>query len=368
VPAAVTRSPLPVLTSLRFFAAMEVVFVHFLLPKEDGFINCLLSAGHQAVTFFFVLSGFILVYVYNGKNADDAIATSSRAFWKARFARIYPAFALSLLIGLPALLYETFVSKVEPLHVFWSEILLIPVLLQAWFPGVAVSGWNSPSWSLSVEALFYAVFPLLMRLFRRIPPLRLATAAFGLAIAVVVLRWVIQPAANAPKEAWNFDSFFPLLHLPSFIFGMAVGRVFLFAKPLSPRAHLVMFWLGLVTLIAVIGWRYRLDGWVSSDAILVPLFGLIIFGGARPGISLKPLKSRMMILLGEVSYAIYIIHLPLLFWWQTVLVARLKLNLPPALGAIAFATLVTLLSILIFRYVENPLRRRILGHRAHKAG
>jgi len=364
----VTRPALPVLTSPRFFAAIEVVIYHFLLLKEDNFVDCIFSAGGQAVTFFFVLSGFILVYVYNGEKSDDANTTSAWVFWKARFARIYPAFILSLLIGLPALLYETFISRVEPLRVFWGEIVLIPVLLQAWWPPAVMNGWNGPSWSLSAEALFYAIFPLMMRLFRRIQAWRLVVAAYGLVVADAVLRWVIQPAASAPKEAWNFDSFFPPLHVSSFIFGMALGKVFLFSKPLSPRIHLAMFWVGMAALIAVIGWRYRLDGWVSSDAILVPLFGLIIFGGARPGISLKPLKNRTMILLGEVSYAIYILHHPLLFWWQTVLVARLKLNLPPVVGAIAFATTVTLLSILVFRYVENPLRRRILGHRAHKAG
>src|SRR4051812_30572917 len=81
----VPRADLPVLTSLRFPAALWVVLFHF------GY----LPIGWLAVTFFFILSGFILTYVYL---EGDGLAKSDEAFWKARLARIAPAFYLALLL------------------------------------------------------------------------------------------------------------------------------------------------------------------------------------------------------------------------------------------------------------------------------
>src|SRR4051794_36302794 len=82
---ALTRPPLPVLTSLRFFAAAEVVTFHevYTLPEIPTCIRDLTSAGYESVTFFFVLSGFILTYVY----AD--YTGPATAFWRARVARIF---------------------------------------------------------------------------------------------------------------------------------------------------------------------------------------------------------------------------------------------------------------------------------------
>ena len=76
------------LTSLRFFAAMMVVAHHYW-----GF-----AAGMSGVTFFFVLSGYVLAINY-----ADCVSTPAerRLFWWKRFARIYPTHALTFLLALP---------------------------------------------------------------------------------------------------------------------------------------------------------------------------------------------------------------------------------------------------------------------------
>jgi peptidoglycan/LPS O-acetylase OafA/YrhL len=84
------RPRLPALTSLRFFAALHVVCFHFLAFKivsGERWLGQISSIGYVGVSFFFVLSGFILVYTYAGRDIP------ARDFWRARFARIYPAFA-----------------------------------------------------------------------------------------------------------------------------------------------------------------------------------------------------------------------------------------------------------------------------------
>src|SRR5882724_5212610 len=93
------RSHLKALTTLRFFAALHVVLFHMWVTGEFAvgpwWYRNFASIGYVGVNCFFVLSGFILVYTYT-----DPLLDAPR-FWQARLARIYPAYALSLVISAP---------------------------------------------------------------------------------------------------------------------------------------------------------------------------------------------------------------------------------------------------------------------------
>src|SRR5260370_7164480 len=134
----VPRPRLPALTSLRFFAALHVVFFHFLafkiLPSE-GWLGQISSIGYVGVSFFFVLSGFILVYTYAGRD------TPARDFWRARFARIYPAFAFSLLLTGPFFFFATLMLNM-PFFAWFSTHLTLPFLL---FPFLLSPSFPPPS-------------------------------------------------------------------------------------------------------------------------------------------------------------------------------------------------------------------------------
>src|SRR5258708_13443638 len=157
------RPRLPALNSLRFFAALHVVFFHFLVLKivsSVGWLGQISSIGYVGVSFFFVLSGFILVYTYAGR------VTAARDFWRARFARIYPAFAFSLLLTGPFFFFATSMLNV-PFFAWFSThlklvVLLVPLLLQAWVP-LAALAWNSVAWGLSAGAFFYLLFRFLKK-------------------------------------------------------------------------------------------------------------------------------------------------------------------------------------------------------------
>lgn len=174
------RPRLPALTTVRFFAALWVALFHMQSMKAFYFgataVRQFAAIGYSGVSFFFVLSGFILVYTYAGR------ATSLRAFWRARFARIYPALALCLLLTGPGFFFccvmmrahdpRVIVSEWAPWiapHMWLSAILCV-TLTEAWLPQTALA-WNMPNWSLSVEAFFYLLFPFMlprmMRLSRR---------------------------------------------------------------------------------------------------------------------------------------------------------------------------------------------------------
>src|SRR5713101_642898 len=103
----IVKSEIPIikaLTSLRFFAAVHVILFHMTMNRIGTYpllVRNFLLASPIGVVFFFVLSGFILTYNYVRK---DKPVTDSRSFWRARFARIYPVYVLSLGVGLPVLI------------------------------------------------------------------------------------------------------------------------------------------------------------------------------------------------------------------------------------------------------------------------
>src|SRR3974390_512725 len=166
-PDVVRRPVLPAVTSLRFFAAIHVALFHLdamHVLQGSSWLKSLAGIGYVGVSFFFVLSGFILVYTYAGRQIE------LKDFWQTRFARIYPAYLFSLLLTFPF-----FYWGVHHFHVPFFEFaerhfllssFLVLSLLQAWVPAAALA-WNAVAWSLSVEAFFYAVFPFALRRFAR---------------------------------------------------------------------------------------------------------------------------------------------------------------------------------------------------------
>ena len=147
-PIAEVRTSLPALTGIRFFAAFYVVLFHS-LPWLDAHyhlatqVRIFLSNGYLSVCLFFILSGFILSYTYEGHSSGGV---NRAKFWESRFARIYPVYFLSLLVALPFSWHELSFSS-------GAAVLL---MVQAWNPlQPQITGvWNYRAWFLSVEAFF----------------------------------------------------------------------------------------------------------------------------------------------------------------------------------------------------------------------
>lgn len=133
------RPQLAALTSLRFWAAFYVLAFHyagtfFNVPAKSGIV----SLGYTGVTFFFMLSGFILAYNYSLTNFTDRSKLFD--YFISRFARIYPVYVLSLLVSLPYFLVDVLQAKSPVLKtVMTSAGAFSPLVLQAWVPG-AVTG------------------------------------------------------------------------------------------------------------------------------------------------------------------------------------------------------------------------------------
>jgi len=225
-------SPLPVLTTLRFIAAAEVVAFHYRPRVSSSFLNNLTANGYEAVAFFFVLSGFILTYVYTNGSAQGHLNTSTVRFWVARAARIAPVYVLSLVIAFPLYLHEGLLAREGAANHFVLGLVLVPLFLQAWWPSVALA-WNRPAWSLSVEALFYAVFPAVIRATASLSPFRLLAISYASVAITSAFRGVMAGPPSVANDYQMFFAYFPLFHLPTFVLGVALARVHL-SRPRRP--------------------------------------------------------------------------------------------------------------------------------------
>lgn len=331
------RPRLEGLTGLRFFAALHVVFYHFgatAVADAPGWLRDVQEAGHTAVSLFFVLSGFVLAYNYGEPLARGEV--SWRRFFWARLTRVYPLYALTIVIELP-LQHHAGVSAAR----IWSASTAQLMGLQAWIPQITFFG-NSPGWSISVELFFYALFPwLATRLGARPGELALWIAVALGAAALPALPGLSEPAARFAKCA-------PLIRLPELIVGLLLGRLYLLRPRRVPSGDAKAL-VALVLLGAGFALQARVPRWFLHG-LLVPPFALLIWGVAEGGRLARLLSWPPLRRLGEASYALYL--------WQMVLFqalgGRYEWGWPPLAGYLALLMLVALVS---HACVEGPAQR-----------
>lgn len=379
-----SKSHFKALTSLRFFAAMHVLVFHNhldALTDPPSSIRNIIRAGYVSVSLFFVLSGFILAHTY--LSDGEQVSLNRRSFWIARIARIYPVYFFGLILAAPFVI-EAYFSSERPA---WSSLKILVMggscctLTQSWVPPLAVC-WNSPGWSLSAEAFFYLLFPFVSPFIWRLNKRQTVIAMIGLWLLSLVpplLCWfgavpgfVDCPATVTPTTNWigKLVRFNPLFRLPEFLLGIALGRLFVLTKRerlgipkvtegrLLPGAALI----GIFGLLAC-------GSWISypflHNGLLDIFFAVLIYGLARVSASghsfqvVRFLSMPFLVLLGEASYAVYILHVPIRNWMYKVL-EWIHPGIHPSLVIFSGYTILTLVvSILVFKVIEEPARRLI---------
>jgi peptidoglycan/LPS O-acetylase OafA/YrhL len=366
------RPRLPALTTIRFFGALWVAMFHMQAMQAFHFglaaLRAMASIGYSGVSFFFVLSGFILVYTYSGR------ATTLRSFWQARFARIYPALAFCLLITAPGFFYCCFELRAhDPRFIIpewswcashiWLAAALSVTLLESWLPQTALA-WNMPNWSLSVEAFFYFLFPFLLPRMTRLTRRQLVAivpAGWLLALACTLAYMhfhpdgpgAVDPATVGP---WiNALKFHPLMRLPEFLMGMSSGLLFLRGERNQKMAWpLVLAGLAAIALVAALS--PLIPYMVIHTALLAPAFAVIIYGVALRPAGVGVLENRVGEALGEASYPFYLLHSTVVGMyfqdWKTGTTSHQTL-----LGFATWLLIAIAIAMLVDRLIERPLRR-----------
>jgi len=365
------RPNLPALTGLRAVAALLVVLFHYKyivpgLGQSAAAGARVVQAGFVGVSLFFVLSGFILAYTYI--DDDGSLRGSWSDFIFARFARVYPVYLFALLIALPIFID---ISLVHPVGVMKLKdtirtAFLTPFLLQAWTPKRAWM-WNGPGWSLSVEAFFYLLFPVIGVWIARQSSRRLSIVAFLACVAIVVpqLAFIASRPDGFPPVTFSsygpwvaFLKFSPLIHLPQFVIGIITGVAFI--RKDTPT---LMRWLSpaVFALIAVmLASSHRIPYLLLQGGVFAPLFALAIYSLAcRHGIVGNVLARPFMVRMGEASYALYLIHMPL-SWYVTIGLRSIGWPRIEAWAGLAgFVGIALASSFAVFAFVERPARQRL---------
>ncbi|SCG76669.1 acyltransferase family protein [Micromonospora inositola] len=348
-PAPAVASRLPSLTGLRWVAALLVFGFHVdtmrivAEPDYRAVVDWLFTLGLSGVEFFFILSGFVLVWSYRD-------GERRRAFLRRRLAKIYPNHLLMWVVVLLVGLWFA-----DPVNV-WAALGNL-ALLQAWNPtrGYFYSV-NTVSWSLSCELYFYLCLPFVLPVLRRLRP----AALWAVVVAAPLLIVALWPGQRlVPEESrWWFTQIFPVVRSLEFWMGVAAAELMRRGRWRGPG-------LTAASLLFLATWAVAAQ-WIRAElwaGLLAVAYLLVITAAADADVRGRrtPWRSRPMVWLGEVSFAFYLVHV---FVMVTVLrlTGHYGIGLPGWWGPLAvlgFLLVNLVLAGALHRYVETPMMRRL---------
>ncbi|HVV53605.1 MAG TPA: acyltransferase [Polyangia bacterium] len=353
-PAAVRLAPLD---ALRGLAALGVSlfshYQHFGGNKATyPFANLLVphwlyENSWLFVDLFFLLSGVVLTYRYLEPLGSGAL--DGKRFFHLRVSRLYPLHVAALCVC--AAVEWTLMARHEPTVIYQNNNDLYHFTVQLFYLHTFFEhGWsfNEPSWSVSGEVLVYLLFFLYAR--------RARASYLALALATLVVGIAVQ------QPGWNL----PILNglLGRAMVGFFLGSLgFLFLRELDRRGYGRAFgWacLGGLALICVlasfIGFHELIGSTPLPNALAV--FPLVIFASLRVAPLARVLSWRPLTFLGDISYAVYLIHVPLQMIFLAVARER-RINIPtsnPWMLAAFAAVLISAATATHYGF-ERPMRR-----------
>lgn len=341
------------LTSLRFVFALMVFCSHLTFLQEststtsNWIYNHIFYEGYIGVSFFFVLSGFILCYVYQEKFLNKTV--TSKQFYLARLARIYPLHVVTLIIAIPL---EFWGNPVE-----WSRIATGFLQLGMVHSLVPVEdvyfSYNGPSWSIATEAFFYVFFPAIIY-FVKINNRKMQCILFLFMVIAVPIFMNIVPTA------WQNPIFYisPLGRIVDFIIGIALYQL-IKTRPLSflksKYSEFVVVGIFIVFFAGhfwiPFNYRYSVYYWLPICLIIT------VFFYQRGSIS-KILSCKPALWLGNVSFGFYMIH-QLVYRYLVYGNATVKWVSNDLVVCLIVFIVSLLLAGYSYRYLETPMNRWI---------
>jgi peptidoglycan/LPS O-acetylase OafA/YrhL len=344
------------LTFTRFLAALAIVVYHnqaINWPFNLPLLHLILSKANVGVSYFFILSGFVMIIAY-GK--QKAIKIKMGSYYLNRIARIYPVYLLALIL---AAIKIMMIGKV-PLN----DLLLQVFVIQSWVPG-HIGKLNIPGWSLSVEALFYIAFPFLFNYYYSKYSFKAVTIfvlCLWLTTQILLNSVYLSPYYSVPpSNIHDLLFYFPLMHINEFMIGNILGFIYLksAAKQANYDLHITAVVLALLIVLSVN--RYV----TFHDGLMAILFApLILLLSLNNGKITKIFSNKYLILLGEASYSMYILQSPIKSF-SSFLFEKVHLVNPDARF---YTYLVVLIGISVgcYLFVEIPAKDWIKSWKSSK--
>lgn len=353
-----SRGEIKSLNGIRGICAVCVVFGHYDLAKISP-VFAVVEWHNAAVDIFFCLSGFTMFYVH-GREAGPL---NFPDFLLKRVARVWPLCVATMFIAL--LPYIHHMAQLG--HHFGAVKILADVFRQAlmvncWLGVGNGIQYNVPQWSISIEFFLYLViFPLLYVV---------SDSARKLPLALVAALIFVLMTCSVLMYAMYFDASDPELGLRTSVLvsmmargwlGFAAGfLLYIFSLNCKSLARLGRF-CDLVCLIVLGVMILSAFGIVEAQLIILFAPLLIVTALDSNGIACRMLSSRPLNYIGLLSYSIYLIHVPLLWYsmlfTRHVLVPLLKLGDPVVANTLVSLVFLVPLSVLSYHYFERPARK-----------
>ncbi|WP_276482354.1 acyltransferase family protein [Paraflavitalea pollutisoli] len=356
-----TKPHYPILDGLRGVAALIVVCFHLCEPLSTSHFDQLINHGYLAVDFFFLLSGFVIGYAYDDRWNKLTVG----GFLRRRFERLQPLVILGMTLGAIGFyftdstiwptIHEVPVWKFLLVLLIGYTILPIPLSLD-------IRGWqemhplNSVAWSLFFEYIaniFYAVG--IRKLSNK------ALFVFVLIAAAALFHFALTNANGDVTGGWtlNWDHMRVGITRTMYPFfaGLLLSRV---AKPTQLNNAFLLCSL----LVAALLFMPRIGGeahlWMNGlyeSICIVVIFPVIVYLGAS-GVIKKPFENKVCKFLGDISYPLYMVHYPLVYFYVAWVSNNKGITLaqawPTALMTLAGSIVLAYLSL---KFFDEPLRK-----------
>lgn len=319
---------------------MAIVISHFnkdLFLYKIRFISDIFLRANVGVSYFFILSGFIMIVAYHRKEKIGYLD-----FYRNRVARIYPLYIVGLLLY--------FFTRYSDVSFYKTFLYLFGI--QSWIPGKALI-LNFPGWSISVEFLFYLIFPWLYNYLysKGNKSIWIIAVLIWIGTQVFSNLYINSPAYKGPHtESHEFSHYFPLWHINEFLIGNIAGL--LFVKNRKEKNYdlvVVVFFIAIILSLIFIPLNFH-NGLMA--VFFVPVIYLI---SCNNGIITKVFALKPLEFLGEISYAIYIIHIPVLYIVRSVLWDYFQISKSNTLFWIYMPVLM-IVSAGFYQFIEKPMR------------
>jgi peptidoglycan/LPS O-acetylase OafA/YrhL len=376
---------LTALNGMRFFAVFHIFLFHLWSvrfespPRQPPFdkvfanmeafpawLNHFLAHGYLSTSFFFLLSGFILAYLYWQPTGE--LSTTARHFWWQRFTRVYPAHLIALLLTILLFLPRFWMDPNAPsIPVAIASAVATATLTQAWFPPL-VPVWSWPTWALSAVVFLYLLMPWLARMLARLSRrqamvLLLACPIISLAPTLVFLQFF--PDGGEGSLNWQiFIGSTPLFWVAHFVAGMLMSRLFAISRfdtgwSTRPKPWIALGDLALIAVITISVMEPHDRAWrhILRHGALLPLYMMVLHDLALGrGFVARIFSLPGMNFLGQLSFSIFI--------WQNLFLAMsfmMAMAFPASTSASFWFAVFGLLgmSVISTFLIEKPLARRL---------
>lgn len=353
------RPTLPLLIGLRFVACFAVFLVHIAQESmfkstsaNNDYMSIVWQGGWLGVSFFFVLSGFVLTWT---ARPGETVWT----FWRRRFVRIFPNHWVTLIITI------ALTAWIAGRAINWGQAAINSGLIQSWFADIMIrTGFNGVTWTLSCEAFMYVIFPLLFRWVARIREERLwawILGTMGAIVAIPCLASLLPGTMTYPGSGLRDWDLYLVMQIPAmrafeFMLGILLARFIISGRRLP-------FGLGTASALLIGAWAVA--GMFPGRFQVLPLAAipcaLLIGAAARQDLDgTTPVwaRGRWVIRLGEMSFAFYMVHRIVVVFGHLLLGGG-SYSTPVAVGLILlFGAVALLLGWVLMALVERPLMNK----------